>query len=51
MKNKAKEFVGLVRDNRMLDAKKVFEQVMQTKMVNHVSALRKTVAENLFAKK
>lgn len=50
MSDKAKQFAGLVRDNRMSDAKKIFERVMQEKMVDRVSTLRKSVAEKLFNK-
>lgn len=50
MSDKAKQFVSLVRDNRMSDAKKVFDRVMQEKMVDRVSNLRKSVAQKLFNK-
>lgn len=50
MSDKAKQFFGLVRDNRMSDAKKVFERVMQEKMIDRVTNLRKTVAQKLFNK-
>lgn len=51
MTSKSQEFFSLVKHNKMHDAKKVFETVMKTKMVEHVSSMRKVVAEKLFAKK
>lgn len=45
------EFTKLIIDNKMLDAKKVFEKTMQEKMLKIVSETRKEVAKNLFNKK
>lgn len=45
------EFTKLVMDNKMIDAKKVFEDAMQQKMQKVVSEKRKEVAQRLFNKK
>lgn len=47
---KAKQFVELVKENKMVDAKKVFERTMQLKVVDTVTKLRKEVASKFFNK-
>jgi hypothetical protein len=50
MSDTSKQFYTLVQQNKLSDAKKVFEAAMQSKQVDTVSALRKEVAKAFFNK-
>lgn len=51
MSDRAQKFAGLVQENKMSDAKKVFERTMQERVVDMVSKMRQEVAANFFNKK
>jgi hypothetical protein len=50
MKSDSAEFLKLVKQNEMLEAKKVFEQSMNSKVVSTITEFRKEVAKNFFNK-
>lgn len=50
MTTNAKQFQQLVKDNKMIDAKKLFESEMQKRISTRVSDMRKSVAQKFFNK-
>ncbi len=51
MKTEGKQIVELVKENKMLDAKKIFQSAMDKKMASVVTQMRETVAKSVFGKK
>lgn len=49
--NEARTFFSLVKDNKMLEAKAVFESRMKEIVAATVSSMNKEVAKNFFTKK
>lgn len=45
-----KEFIDLVMQNKVVDAKKIFEKSMMVKVNEKVNALRQKVAKEYFKK-
>lgn len=51
MNSDGKKIVELVKENKMLDAKKVFQHAMDVKMAKIVTKMREEVAKTVFGKK